>query len=61
MYKLLFIHDPSIFILICWFGTQETFLIIINIENCIFVETIFLFYRIICLIESLKQQHLFEI
>jgi len=25
-------HDPSE-IIICWFGAQETFLIIINVEN----------------------------
>jgi len=26
-------HDPSEIILICWFDAQETFLIIINVEN----------------------------
>ncbi len=26
-------HDPSEIILICWFGAQETFHIIINVEN----------------------------
>ncbi len=26
-------HDPSEIILICWFGAQEAFLIIINVEN----------------------------
>ncbi len=26
-------HDPSEIILICWFGAQETFLIITNVEN----------------------------
>ncbi len=26
-------HDPSEIILICWYAVQETFLIIINIEN----------------------------
>ncbi len=26
-------HDPSEIILICWFAAQETFLIIINVEN----------------------------
>jgi len=26
-------HDPSEIILICWFGGQETFLVIINVEN----------------------------
>ncbi len=26
-------HDPSEIILICWFGAQETFIIIINVEN----------------------------
>jgi len=26
-------HDPSEMILICWFAAQETFLIIINVEN----------------------------
>ncbi len=36
-------HDPSEIILICWFAAQETFLIIINVENSCaaqyFVET----------------------
>jgi len=30
------LHDPSEIILICWFGAQETFLLIfsiINVEN----------------------------
>ncbi len=27
-------HDPSEIILICWFAAQETFLIILNVENC---------------------------
>ncbi len=27
-------HDHSEIILICWFDAQETFLIIINVENC---------------------------
>ncbi len=26
-------RDPSEIILICWFGAQETFIIIINVEN----------------------------
>ncbi len=26
-------HDPSEFIWICWFTVQETFLLIINVEN----------------------------
>jgi len=26
-------YDPSEIILICWFATQETFLIIINVKN----------------------------
>ncbi len=26
-------HDPSEIILICWFTAQETFLIIIDVEN----------------------------
>ncbi len=26
-------HDPSEIILICWFGAQETFTIIINVKN----------------------------
>ncbi len=26
-------HDPSEIILICWFGAQETFVIIISVEN----------------------------
>jgi len=28
-------HDPSEIILICWFGAQETFLII-NVENILY-------------------------
>ncbi len=41
-------HDPSEIILICWFGAQETFLIIINVKNncsafCGNLE-VFLFY-----------------
>ncbi len=28
------VHDPSEIILICWIDAQETFLIIINVENC---------------------------
>ncbi len=48
-------HDPSEIILIYWFGPQETFLIIINAENCLY-----------CLIFLWKQtespkQHLFTI
>ncbi len=27
-------HDPSEIILIFWFAAQETFLIVINVENC---------------------------
>ncbi len=35
-------HDPSEIILIYWFAAQETFLIIINVENscAIFVQTV---------------------
>ncbi len=29
-------QDPSEIILIYWFAAQETFLIIINVENCFF-------------------------
>ncbi len=43
-------HDPSEIILICWFSAQETFIIIINIENLvllnIFAETM-IFFRIL--------------
>ncbi len=54
-------HDPSEIILICWFGAQETFLIITNVENLNnFVETM-IFFTIVWLIESSKEQHLFEI
>ncbi len=28
-----FLHDPSEIIRICWFGSLETFLIVINAEN----------------------------
>jgi len=31
-------HDPSEITLICWFAAQETFQIIINVENCFFDE-----------------------
>ena len=49
-------HDPSEIILICWFAAQETFMIIINVENsCV------LFFRIPWWIESSKEQHLSEI
>ncbi len=27
-------HDPSEIILIFWFAAQETFLIVINVEDC---------------------------
>ncbi len=39
-------HYPSEFILICWFGAQETFIIIINVENGI----IYNYYLIIIII-----------
>ncbi len=42
-------------ILICWFDDQETF-IIINVESI--CDT---FFRVLWWIESLKEQHLFEI
>ncbi len=31
-------QDPSEIILIYWFAAQETFLIIINVENCFFLN-----------------------
>ncbi len=31
-------HDPSEIILICWFGDQETFLIIIYIEKVVLLN-----------------------
>ncbi len=52
-------------ILICWFAAQETFLIIISVEKC--AASYFcgnwciLFFRILWLIESSKEQHLIEI
>ncbi len=59
-------HDPSEIILIYWFPAQETFLIIINVENscagkyfCENHET--LSFRILWWTESSKEQHLFEI
>ncbi len=33
------LHDLSQIIQICWFGAQETFLLIINVENNIFLTT----------------------
>jgi len=47
-------HDPSEIILICRFAAQETFLIIINVENScaakyFFVETVKHFFLIIIL------------
>ncbi len=53
-------------ILICWFTAQETFLIIINIENSCAARYFcgnwyILLFRIHRWIESSKEQHLFEI
>ncbi len=54
-------------ILICWFAAQETFLIIINVENSCAAQYFLwklwyiLFFRIHRWIESSKEQHLFEI
>ncbi len=53
-------------ILICWFAAQETFLIIINVENSCADEYFcgnwyILFFRIHRWKESSKQQHLFVI
>ncbi len=53
--------------LICWFAAQETFLIIINVENSCAAQYVLwkpwyiLFFRIHRWIESSKEQHLFEI
>ncbi len=59
-------HDPSEIILICWFAAQETFLII-NVENSCAASYFsqwklwnILIFKIPWLIESLKEQHLFE-
>ncbi len=49
-------HDPSEIILMCWFGAQETFLIII-VGN-IFVEALL---KILSWIENSKEKHLFEV
>ncbi len=49
-------HDPSE---ICWFASQETFLII-NVEN-IFVEyVIHFFLKILWEAERLQEQHLLK-
>ncbi len=53
-------------IIICWFAAQETFLIIINVENSCAAQYFCgnrhtLFFRIHRWIESSKEQHLFEI
>ncbi len=58
-------HDPSEIIVICWFGAQETFVIIMNVEKQLllifFVETMIYFFRIVWWSESSKEQHLFDI
>ncbi len=59
-------HDPLEIILICWFGAQYIFFIIININNSCatqnYVETaVIIFSGILWWTESLKEQHLFEI
>ncbi len=59
-------HDPSEIILICSFAAQETFLIIISVENSCaasyFLETVIYFmFRILWWIEILKKTVLFEI
>ncbi len=36
-------HDSSEIILICWFAAQETFLIIINVENSCTAQDFYLF------------------
>ncbi len=63
-------YDPSEIILICWFAAQETFLIIINVENscaaqyfsgnhdAFYFQVNILF--ILLWIKSSKEQHLFE-
>ncbi len=61
------LFQSSEIILICWFAFQETFLIIINVENCFLLHNIFALetmmhaFMILWWIESLKEQHLFEI
>ncbi len=60
-------HDPSEIILICWFAAQESFLIIILLFSMlktvvvvpIFTETMHFFHDSL-MIESLKEQHVFE-
>ncbi len=53
-------------ILIFWFAAQETFLIIINVENSCAAEYVcgklwhYLFFRIHRSIKSSKEQHLFD-
>ncbi len=42
-------HDPPEIILMCWLSVQETFLIIIYVENSL------------KLLKNSKEQHLFEI
>ncbi len=71
--NLYFQHHYSVFsvtwsseiIIICWFAAQETFMIIINVENscaaqyfCGNWDTFILFFRIHRWIESSKEQHL---
>ncbi len=52
-------HDPSEIILICWFGAQETFLIIINVDK--FFVDLWHIFQVSLMNRKLKKQHLFEI
>ncbi len=57
-------HNPSEMILICWFGAQCTFLVIIKVENSFLIffwKLRYLFSRILWWIEFSTEQHLFKI
>ncbi len=74
MYFCIFSIIPPVFsvtwsseiIIICWFAAQQTFLIIINVENSCAAQYFcgnwyILFFKIHRWIETSEKQHLFEI
>ncbi len=52
-------HDPSGIILICWFGSQATYLTIIRVENNVFVETLIRFLHGYLLIWKLEKNSIY--
>jgi len=53
--KMNFQHQPDWEIILILFGAQETFLIVINVENNILVETLILSFRILWWKKSSKE------